>query len=116
MKLANIARSASERGGRREIGLGAAPPFAAGRWAGLMLGLLAAVSVAALFMQLGPGGGRTRHGIRPFDPDDVMLVVPLAVWCGGAGWILLLAGLIAPAAAILVAVATLQARRVPSRG
>ncbi len=98
------------------LGLGAAPPFSAGPRAGLLLGLAAAAAVAVVFMQLGSAGGRAGPRARPFDPDDLMLVVPLAVWCGGAGWILLLAGLLAPVAAILVAVANLQSRRMLSRG
>ncbi len=49
------------------LGLGAAPPFAAGLQAGLLLGLAVAAAVAAVFMQLGSPGGRAgpRVAVRP---------------------------------------------------
>ena len=95
------------------LGIGAAArlPWRSAADAGLALGVVAALSAAALFAQLELGGDRDRPHSRRFDPDDAMLVVPLAIWCGGAGWILLLAGLLTPMAALLIAVLKLQARR-----
>ena len=67
----------------------------------LELGLSGAFSVAAIFLLLrayvasaspAPGGATA----RPFDPDDIMLLLPLVIWCAGAGWIVLASGIVAP--------------------
>lgn len=75
-------------------------------WIGPVLGLSGAVFTVVLFAQLhllphasGDGAGRPA---RRFDPDDAMLLVPIVVWCGGASWILLAAGVLTPLAALLV--------------
>ena len=96
------------------LGIGAAAGLPVDRAlqprAGLLLGVLAAASTAAIFIQLDrlpPRLGGSGEGVmprRPFDPDDVMLVVPLAIWCGGASWILLAGGTLTPLAMILVTV------------
>ena len=84
--------------------------------AGLLLGVLAAVSVAMIFVQLNTlppaagGSGRGAVPRRPVDPDDVMLVVPFAIWCGGASWVLLASGVLTPMAMIGLSVARLLVR------
>lgn len=87
---------------------------------GLLLGIVAAVSTALLFAQLNmlPLSGSGSVGVMPrrrFDPDDAMLVVPFAIWCGGASWILLASGVLTPLAAILVsAIRLLRRDRLPA--
>lgn len=95
------------------LGIGAAGglPLDAARRpeAGIVLGAVAAVSSALLFSQLNiastvsrpTAGSVKRHW---FDLDDMMLVVPLTIWCGHATWILLASGILTPLAAILVTV------------
>lgn len=84
--------------------------------AGLLLGVLAAVSTAMIFAQLDtlpPAAGGSGKGAVPrraVDPDDVMLVVPLAVWCGDASWILLAGGVLTPLAMIAVSIVRLTGR------
>ena len=53
------------------------------------------------------GGGQGDGALpcRPFDPDDALLLVPVAVWCGGASWILLASGVLTPVAALPAAAA-----------
>lgn len=72
--------------------------------AGLLLGLSGAVSTVVLFVQLNAGDEAAGQDeiSRRFDPDDMMLLVPLAIWCGGAGWILIACGVLTPLAAIFV--------------
>lgn len=83
---------------------------------GLALGASAALSTVILFVLLGrqaPPGG---VGIsRRFDPDDAMLLVPVAIWCGGAFWVLLASGVLTPLAVILVGATrrSTRARAVP---
>lgn len=87
--------------------------------AGPMLGLSGAVSTVLTFGQLAmepPNAGtRSRSPvIRNFDPDDAILVVPIAIWCGGCGgcgWILLACGVLTPLAAIGVGLSRLMRRR-----
>ncbi|WP_419728194.1 CDP-alcohol phosphatidyltransferase family protein [Lichenicola sp.] len=78
--------------------------------AGPLLGLSAAVSVGLTFTELSrsPPTGRVS---RPFDPDDMMLLVPPVIWCGGAGWILLASGLLTPLALLCVMTGRLRAWR-----
>ena len=80
----------------------------------LELGLSGALSVAAIFLLVyaleaptEPAAGRAS---RPFDPDDVMLLLPLVIWCGGAGWIVLASGTVTPLVAIGVWLVTLMRR------
>ncbi len=98
------------------LGVGLAPGWRT-PGIGYALGLLAAASTAFIFLRLnmprtgvGAGGGRPLP-CRPFDPDDAMLLVPLAIWCGGGSWILLASGVLTPIAALLVAATELAARR-----
>ena len=89
------------------LGLGATPAWIAPR-TGLWLGVLAAVSTAALFAQISvqPRETGTVPASMPgwFDPDDLMLLVPVAIWCGGASWVLLASAALTPIAALLLAV------------
>ena len=86
---------------------------------GLLLGIVGAISTALVFAQLNMlpptlGGTGVMPG-RRFDPDDAMLVVPVAIWCGGASWILLASGVLTPLAAILVsAIRLLRRDRLPA--
>jgi phosphatidylglycerophosphate synthase len=101
------------------LGIGAAPDWMA-PGTGYALGIVAAMSTAALFAQLnmlppaeGIAGGPARS--RRFDPDDVMLVVPIAIWCGAAPWILLASGILTPIAAVLVGGLRVTARKRTAR-
>ncbi len=102
------------------LGLGtqAAVPFMAGAGpaAGPLLGAVGAIGVGAVFVQLRPSRGSAGSGARLFDPDDIMLGLPVVVCCGGAGWLVLLAALFAPAAAVVVAILNLQGRRTNPEG
>ena len=82
--------------------------------AGPVLGVAAAISVALIFAELNqsPSVGPER---RPFDPDDVMLALPLVIWCGGAGWVLLASGLVTPLALLGVLLVRHVARRGAAR-
>lgn len=85
------------------LGIGAAP--AAWRAAGLACGVLAAVATVGLFVQLNrptPAGAVRLVPSRRFDPDDAMLVVPFAIWAGGASWVLFASGVLTPIAAVVV--------------
>jgi archaetidylinositol phosphate synthase len=80
-----------------------------GAWAPLM-GLAAGAAIAAILLlvvrlehlhgaragELAPLGG--------FDPDDALLIVPVAVWLGAANWLLLAAAAGAPVFALLMLV------------
>lgn len=82
---------------------------------GLALGLVASVSVAATFLQLNrPQQARDPDIARPFDPDDAMLLVPLAIWAGHAPWVLFSAAAITPVAALTLLGLGLAKRRRPS--
>ncbi len=98
------------------LGIGLAPGWRT-PGIGYAMGLLAAVSTAFIFVRLnmpkasiGAGGERPLP-CRPFDPDDAMLLVPVAIWCGGASWILLASRILTPIAALLAAAAGLAHRR-----
>jgi len=81
--------------------------------AGIVLGLAGAVGVAAIFLQLNmmpqPGGPRGPVS-RPFDPDDAMVLLPVAIWFGEGGWLVLGAGLVTPIVAVILAVSRAQSR------
>lgn len=88
------------------IGIG----LSTGPWGGLaiLMGLLAGVSVALIFYMivkiendLGPGGGAV-GGVAGFDPDDAMVIIPIAMWFGYGETLLLAAVVLAPLAAVLV--------------
>lgn len=84
--------------------------------AGPLLGLSGAVSTVLTFGQLSiepPSTGRRPRApvIRNFDPDDAMLLVPIGIWCGGSGWILLACGVLTPLAAIGVGLSRLVQQR-----
>ena len=78
-----------------------------GDWA-VPMGILAAVAVAVIFWLVAmlekrrgiPAGGLS--AFAGFDPDDALLVVPLALWSGFAEALLVAAGIGAPAFAIFV--------------
>jgi archaetidylinositol phosphate synthase len=91
--LAFIGLGVGARGG--PLGMAAVP-----------LGVLAAVGVTALFWSINVQ--RTARlpryvaasGRVLLDPDDGMFVVPVLLWFGGANWVLLPAGLLAPLLAL----------------
>ena len=81
----------------------------------LELGPSAALSVAAIFLLLRPLQASTKRppggaASPPFDPDDVMLLLPPVIWFGGAGWIVLASGIVAPLAALVIGILTLVRR------
>lgn len=78
-----------------------------GIWA-LPMGLVAGAAIAAILLLIvrledlhGARAGEL-GGFAGFDPDDAMLVVPLAVWLGGADWLLLAAAVGAPGFALFM--------------
>lgn len=99
------------------LGLGFGPSLPLMPVAGVGLGISGAVSVASIFLLLNGTGvppRRTRRRparSRMFDPDDIMLVVPVAVLCGGGPWIVLASGMVTPVAAILLSLRALGRRR-----
>ncbi|HSS64264.1 MAG TPA: CDP-alcohol phosphatidyltransferase family protein [Gammaproteobacteria bacterium] len=90
------------------IGIG----LSAGTWGKLaiVMGLFAGLSVAFIFYlimtierDLGAGGGAF-GALAGFDPDDAMVLIPIAMWLGYGETLLLAAVVLAPLAAIIVAV------------
>ena len=78
-----------------------------GLWAPL-LGMAAGVAVVVLFWRLHVVEGSPQRPRQHawVDPDDAVLAVPFLLWIGGAGPVLLLAGLLTPLAAAGVWIAT----------
>ncbi len=80
-----------------------------GAWAPI-LGLIAGAAIAGILLLIvrleALKGARAGElgGFAGFDPDDAMLVVPVAIWLGGADWLLLAAAVGAPAFAVLMLV------------
>lgn len=75
-------------------------PDRAAPWVSPALGLTAACGIALLFRQHGrmqPEGDADR--VRPFDPDDVMVALPVLLWLDQGGAVLLAAGTLSPLAA-----------------
>ncbi len=84
-----------------------------GHWAPV-LGLSAAFGVAALFWHLNrtvPGMLLRQHPVRPVDPDDLVLTIPLLACCFGLAPVLLLAGSITPLAAVFLVAEPIRRRR-----
>lgn len=79
-----------------------------GMWA-IPMGALAGIAVAAILAMVvrieAAAGARAAElgGFAKFDPDDAMLVVPLAIWLGGATVLLAAASIGAPLFALLFA-------------
>jgi phosphatidylglycerophosphate synthase len=76
----------------------------------VVMGLVAGLSVAFIFHQiirierdLGPGSGAFQ-GFAGFDPDDSMVLIPVAMWLGYAETLLLASVIVAPLAAVGIAV------------
>ncbi len=102
------------------LGIGAADGALGG--SALMLGVLAGAGITAMFWQVNAKRPATlpqyadADGRVLADPDDSILIVPLLLWCFGAELVLWAAGIVAPLAAIWMAVArgrrgALQGRR-----
>lgn len=78
-----------------------------GAWASPM-GFAAGAAIAAILLLVvrleNLHGARAGElgGLGGFDPDDAMLILPLAVWLGGADWLLLAAAVGAPGFALLM--------------
>ena len=80
-----------------------------GLWA-LLMGVVAAVSVAVIFVnvlavdrRLGPGSVMFQ-ATAGFDPDDAIAIVPLAVLFGAGDWVLAAATVATPLVAVVVVV------------
>jgi archaetidylinositol phosphate synthase len=83
-----------------------------GHW-GPVLGISASLGVAVLFWHLNRSvpGIRRQHPVRPVDPDDLVLMIPLLACCVGLAPVLLLAGSITPIAAAWLVSEPLRVRR-----
>lgn len=74
----------------------------------LLLGVTAGLAIAAILWlviqveRLEGARGAELQGAAGFDPDDAMLVVPLAVWSGIADWLIAAAGVGAPLFALFM--------------
>ncbi len=75
----------------------------------ILLGLIAGLSVAAIFylivrmeQDLGEGGGAVA-GFAGFDPDDAMVLIPVALWLGYGEALLVAAAALAPLSALCIA-------------
>ncbi|MBO43376.1 MAG: CDP-alcohol phosphatidyltransferase [Rhodospirillaceae bacterium] len=89
------------------VGLGASlrdSPY--GYWA-ILMGIVAGIGVTAVFFMVmrleknqGEGAAELQSYAK-FDPDDAMLVVPIAIWCGWSTPLLLSAVIGAPVFAII---------------
>ena len=131
-ELARRTRQFSRRGHRYDlvadcaadvmafIGLGiGAMDGALGRSA-LTLGVLAGAGITAMFWQMNAKVPATLpryaddKGRVLADPDDSIFIVPVLLWCFGAELVLCAAGIVAPLAAIWIAVA--RRRRGASQG
>ena len=75
--------------GARKTALGRVAP---------LLGLTAGASVIALFLQLN-SGRRRAPVVRPVDPDDAILLVPVLLLCLGSMPVVALAGTVTPVVA-----------------
>ena len=91
-----------------------------GEWA-IAMGALGGVSVAAIFLTLlhvetRRGTGTVVFpGLAGFDPDDAMILIPIALAAGLADWLLLASALTAPAVAFVLVPRLLGAARTSSR-
>ena len=91
-----------------------------GEWA-VAMGALGGVSVAAIFLALlhvetrRGAGAVDLSGPAGFDPDDAMILIPVALAAGLADWLLLASALTAPAVALVLVPRLLGAAREGSR-
>lgn len=83
----------------------------------VIMGLVAGLSVAFIFhlifrieQELGPGRGAF-EGFAGFDADDSTVLIPIAMWLGYGDTLLLASVILAPLAAVVVAVAFRRRRR-----
>ena len=90
------------------IGLG----LSGGPWGkmAVVMGLVAGLSVTLIFLliikierELGPGRGAF-ESFAGFDPDDAMVLIPIAMWLEYGEILLLASVILAPLAAIIIAV------------
>lgn len=78
--------------------------------AGALMGLLAGLAIAAvlwLVLRVEARHGRRAAELGPaagFDPDDALLLLPLAIWLGLAEWLLIASAVGAPAFALFMLV------------
>jgi phosphatidylglycerophosphate synthase len=78
-----------------------------GIWAPPM-GIAAGAAIAAILLLVvrleGLHGARAGElsGAGGFDPDDALIILPIAVWLGGADWLLLASAIGAPGFAVLM--------------
>lgn len=97
------------------IGLGIGASYAAGPGA-LWFGMLAGAGIGVLFLELNVLKVASVRGYVLFggrlvvDPDDAMIFVPILVWCGLASLTVVVAGVMAPLAAVGVGVLGLRQR------
>ena len=91
-----------------------------GEWA-IAMGALAGVSAAAILLALlhveaRRGAGTVRFsGPAGFDPDDAMILIPIALAADLADWLLLASALTAPAVALVLVPRLLKAARAAPR-
>ena len=91
-----------------------------GGWA-IAMGALAGVSAAAVLLALlhvetRRGAGTVRFsGPAGFDPDDAMILIPIALAADLADWLLLASALTAPAVALVLVPRLLRAARAAPR-
>ena len=101
------------------IGIGARHGVFGG-WA-IAMGALGGVSVAGIFLALlhvetrRGAGAVGLSGPAGFDPDDAMVLIPIALAAGLADWLLLASALTAPAVALVLVPRLLGAARRESR-
>lgn len=91
------------------LGLGFGSRHGSLGWSAVLLGVVAGVAVVAVLglvlraeKQRGSRAGEL-PGLAGFDPDDAMIVVPIAAWLGYAQTLLWLAATVTPAVALLFA-------------
>ena len=84
----------------------------------IWLGVLAGVSIVALFYMLDVAKLSTHRGVSAggrvlVDPDDAMLLVPAMIWLGWAQAVVVIAGVVTPLVAVVM-IARAAFRRVRS--
>lgn len=90
------------------VGLGVGLARAGGDDGMIALGLLAGIAIAAILWLVmlveRQGGQRSAElqGAVGFDPDDAILVLPLAIWAGLSQWLIIAAAIGAPVFAVFM--------------
>jgi phosphatidylglycerophosphate synthase len=99
------------------IGIGLTESSSVLGWANIWLGGLAGLAIAILFWQLyvlklvSVQGYNLMDGRLTVDPDDAMVLVPILIWFGLAQPMLIAAAIVAPAAALWLALTASRFKR-----